>query len=187
MTAHPGRIHQHGSAHVHGTGRWCDYFDIFQLQLLPPDHEDFWVYGGDDTLHRARSWARRNHLLLVLGVPPCAHGLLGVNCPAQGRCAQGRCAQGSDHANIWLPGDIDAPWNPQPFILMHLYADAVPAELTSYARAHVLQTHRHEDDRWYDKNAIPLRLTPLTESLWPLQLNCMTLLRLSPVTWADAE
>jgi Domain of unknown function (DUF4041) len=57
------------------------------LTLTPPLSGEFSVYGGADTVARARKWALENRYLLCGGVVPCAHGLyLMGDCP--GKCAE---------------------------------------------------------------------------------------------------
>jgi hypothetical protein len=149
------------------------------LKLVPPLAEEFSVYGGPDTVSRAREWALSNHLLLVREVPACAHGLyLMASCPNGGA----RCCRAFDHTDIWLPDDMK---DGRPFILTHPYTNEVSDDITGYAAAHGLAVQsRQALDGWYGHDSLPIRLTiPENWPIWPLEVEASALLAATPVAW----
>jgi hypothetical protein len=155
------------------------------LQLIPPLAEEFSVYGGPDTIARARSWALRGRYLLADGIPKCAHGLyLMADCPAG---CYGRFRQ-LDHVNVWVPGDPAE--DGRAFLLSHPYSAAIDAETSAYAEAHGLTvaSEPYYGDDWYGSGTIPVRMTlPANWPLWPIEAAALTLLATQPVAWPDDE
>lgn len=152
-----------------------------EVELIPPLSEDFCVYGGEDTIERARRWALAYQVLLVRGVPPCAHGLCLMQCPAP--CDAYRWA---DHANLWVRVGIDDV--PHPFILAHPYADEVPEDAEQYAAAHGLRVDSRSWDNWYHANALPVRLDQNDRNVvWPLEALCTMLLATQPIEWPEFQ
>jgi len=152
-----------------------------EVELIPPLSDQFWVYGGDDVIDRARRWALASRALLVRGVPACAHGTYLMPCPAA--CER---FSWSDHSNLWVEPGIDS--EPRPFILAHPYADAVPEDAEPYALAHGLRVESRSWDDWYHDGALPIRFHQGSANVvWPLEALCTLLLATQPVTWPEEE
>lgn len=148
------------------------------LRLIPPLAEEFIVYGGDDTVERARKWALDNQYLLADGASACAHGLYGFSVD----CLCHQLFRQLDHANVWVPADLS--WG-HPFVLSHPYADGLDAETKTYARAHSLSAESEFGDDWYGHGTVPIRLTPVSGRLLPLEEQAIVLLKVSPVEWPE--
>ena len=164
------------------TGRWRDHFETLNTTLIPPLSEDFPQLGDPETTGKAREWALNWRLQLADGVYPCAHGFLLMSCPAM---LTGGCGVAGflDHARIWVP--YDDPH--EPFLLAHLYRDAIPAEAHAYARAHGLVVESFESDGWYGNGTLPVRLTVgCTGTIpWPLGTRAIVMRTAYPVRWPD--
>lgn len=177
-----------------------------QLTLIPPladpAHDvtgvepiEFWVYGGQDTVDRARQWALGHRYLLADGIDACAHGLYMLSCPGN-VCLNGDF--GFDHTRIWVPADTAQE---RPFILTQPYVNEVPGRLRVYAEAHGLelsagmfgdeQLHEEWDgwDNWYSPGrALPIRLTiPGNWPMWPVEEQAVLLLHTQPVRWPEED
>jgi len=160
------------------------------VELIPPLSDEFVVYGGADTIERARRWALDNRYLLVGGVPPCAHGLYLMSCPAGGACMDRGWA---DHINLW----ISIYDRPTPFLLSAPYGYEAPSEADlrrtrefhQYAKAHGLCVDVDYDrDDWYGRGTLPIRLTVRNQSVvWPLEELAAILLATQPVGWSDED
>lgn len=153
------------------------------VRLIPPLSDDFAVYGGEETVERAREWALRYHYLLTDGLPNCAHGFYGMSmCPAVG------CGPDDfDHVNMWVPATHR---DGAPFLLSHSYLDGPIPALAGYADAHALRVDVNwPDDRWYGHGTSSIRLTlqGTDYALWPIETYRMTLLATQPVRWPDAD
>ena len=167
------------------TRQWSCKQDRDNLTLVPPLAEEFQVYGGKDTVERARQWALDGRYLLADGVPACAHGLyLLASCPGAGTCRSN--FRQLDHASVWVPAEV----SDRPFLLCHPYASSVEDETLLYARAHGLQTGSYPEfgDGWYGTGALPVRLT-ISPSwpVWPIERKAAVLLSTQPVTWPGDE
>lgn len=154
-----------------------------EVELVPPLSEGFSVYGGADTIERARQWALENRCCLIRGVPACAHGLYLMSCPDSGACSDLRWA---DHSNLWVPDDEE----PRPFLLAHPYSRRVPPEAKQYARAHGLDLSscrtagcKFECDCWYSENTLAIRLDVRRNVLWPIERVIAALFATQPIEW----
>lgn len=151
------------------------------LRLIPPLSDDFVVYGGVDTIRRARAWALRHHYLLVEGVSRCAHGLYTLaSCP--GRCLG--LVPDLDHVNMWVP---DSPASVgRPFLLSHPYSDKIADVTHIYARSHGLNLDSYKDDGWYGHDTIPIRFdVPASWPVWPIEAESIVMLYAQPVKWPE--
>jgi hypothetical protein len=147
--------------------------------------EEFDVYGGTDTVARARKWALEGRYLLCGGVSECAHGFyLMDSCP--GEC---RKIARLDHVNLWVPSDISEDTDRRAFLLYHPYIKT-PGEATdAYARAHGLElvTSLPGDD-WYGNGTLAIRLAiPSRPPLWPLEWDARGLLDNIGFWWVEEE
>ena len=152
------------------------------LELIPPLAAEFWVYGNEGTLERAREWALLHHYLLARGVPACAHGLyLLEDCPSD--CAS---LPFLDHANLWVPYD---PVAEAPFILSAPYVDEVGRDAHVYGRAHGIEVgeSEHFGEDWYGYSTLPIRFQARNNVLWPIVQKAIILTRTFPVTWPEPE
>lgn len=155
------------------------------LTLTPPLAEDFAVYGGPDTVARARSWALRNRYLLCDGVASCAHGLyLMDGCP--GDC---RTAAGLDHVNLWLPSTAAEPRGQRAFLLYHPYQERLEDRALAYAQSHGLQVDVSlPGDDWYGHDTLAVRMKiPDHGDLWPLEREALALLDGTVIFWSEEE
>jgi hypothetical protein len=156
------------------------------LRLIPPLAEEFSVYGGKDTVERARAWALDGHYLLADGIPKCAHGLyLLDSCP--GSTCRSRFPQ-LDHASVWVPTGPTA--EVRPFLLSHPYAKTISDDTSTYAKAHGLTARSYPEfgDGWYGGGTIPVRFTmPAHYPFWPIEAETLTLLATQPVAWPDDD
>jgi len=153
------------------------------LTLTPPLAEEFGVYGGADTVARARSWALRNQYLLCGGIASCAHGLyLMGGCP--GLC---RRVAGLDHVNLWVPSCIDE--GQRAFLLHHPYQDHLEEHMRAYAQSHGLEIEVNlPGDDWYGSGTLAVRMTiPRLVDLWPLERDALTILEGVVLFWSDEE
>jgi hypothetical protein len=153
------------------------------LRLIPPLAEEFTLYGGTDTVERARKWALDDHLLLADGIPACAHGLyLMASCP-KGTCASH--FRQLDHGRIWVP----AREMNRPFLLCHPYASEIRAETKHYAQAHGLDIIPGSDrDNWYGSGALAIVMTlPDNWPVWPIENKTAILFTTQPVAWPDDD
>ena len=154
-----------------GAGDWS---------LVPPGSEDFEVYGGADTVARAKKWAFDQQLLLYRGpAQACVHGLYRMDV-----CTFPACTSvGLDHTQIWVQHDARGA-----FILTHPYVDDIPEQLEMYAAMHGLRVDTLRFDGWYDDTALPIRLTiPESWPLWPIERDAVVLLHTQPIEWPPAE
>jgi hypothetical protein len=163
------------------SGNWQGWFGGPDLELIPPLAERFTVSGNSGTVERAREWALGGRYLLADGPPVCAHGLLMLRCPKMGRV----CCPAFDHTSIWVPADQPH----EPFILTDPYQDEVPDGIRTYAGAHGLRVTSHGLDRWYDEDAIPIRLTASQTEFysWPLGTASIVMVSAFPVRWPDPD
>lgn len=154
-------------------------------QLIPPLADEFSVYGGDDVVERARSWALEDQCVLVEGVDLCAHAFYMMDmCPNTGTGCMGRWA---DHVNVWCRFD-QSKFGPraEPFLLMHPYLDEIPKSVYKYAMPHGLYVSSDEHDGWYDESAIPIRLEPKQDNIfWPLEKQLLMLYLTEPFSWPE--
>src|SRR6266516_6508304 len=112
------------------------------LKLIPPLAAEFWLYGGEDTVERARRWALDGHCVLAEGIPACAHGLyLMASCPGPSGC-RNHFPQ-LDHARIWIPAPPGV--DRRPFILSHPYSSEIEAATQAYADAHGLDVESYPE------------------------------------------
>lgn len=174
-----------------------------EVRLVHPLSREFSVYGGDDTVLRARKWALAHQYYLLGGSSPlCAHALYRMHCPNTGRCFPR-----ADHTQVWIPApdfsrfEIRSTAAP-PFILTQPYYDSlgldypgdeirswpesrsdIPAETASYAAAHGLDAESFSSDAWYyPGNCMPIRLTSSTRhTQWPLEAETLRLM----CAWRD--
>jgi hypothetical protein len=165
--------------------QWACKQDRDDLRLIPPLSDEFQVYGGTETVERARAWALDGHYLLAEGIPKCAHGLyLMASCP-HSSCCRNNFRQ-LDHVNIWVPArDLFAG---RPFLLFHPYASAISEDTRRYAEAHGLDIDSHPEfgDDWYGHRTTPIRLTvPAQYPIWPIEAKSAVLLGTQPVAWPD--
>ncbi|MEU8024693.1 hypothetical protein AB0B88_21030 [Micromonospora haikouensis] len=154
-----------------GTGNWS---------LVPPGSDDFEVYGGADTVERARQWALQQYLLLYRGpAQACVHGLYRMD-----SCTFSACTSvGMDHTQIWVQHDGRGA-----FLLTHPYVDEVPKSLRVYADMHGLRVRSDPFDGWYGHGALPIRLTiPTSWPLWPIERDAALLLHTQPVQWPEVD
>jgi hypothetical protein len=152
-----------------GPGKWS---------LVPPGSDDFQVYGGADTVARARKWAFDQQVLLYQGpAEHCVHGLYRMDV-----CTFPACTSvGMDHTQIWVQGDARGA-----FILTHPYVDDIPERLESYAEMHGLRVDSLGFDAWYGAGALPIRLTiPDSWPLWPIERDAALLLHTQPIEWPE--
>ena len=144
--------------------------------LIPPGSDDFTVYGGTDTVRRARAWAFDQQVLLYQGpAAHCVHGLYRMD-----SCVIPACTSvGMDHTQIWVSHDARSA-----FILTHPYVTEIPGPLRTYAEMHGLTVDSYRFDRWYDDSALPIRLTiPDNWPLWPIERDSAILLHTQPIAW----
>jgi hypothetical protein len=148
--------------------------------LIPPGSEDFDLYGGEETVERARAWAFENQYLLFDGnADRCVHGLYRMD-----SCNFSACRSvGFDHTRIWVQGDARGA-----FILTHPYVEEIPEPMRVYADMHGLQINSWKFDGWYSDHALPIRLTiPADWPLWPIERDAIVLLHTQPVQWPADE
>ena len=146
--------------------------------LVPPGNDDFQIYGGADTVSRAREWALRGQYLLYQGPgEKCVHGLYRMD-----TCSFPVCTSvGLDHTQIWVEHDARSA-----FILTHPYVDEIPASLRTYAEMHGLRVDSYPTDGWYGHGSIPIRLTiPESWPLWPIERDAVLLLHTQPIPWPE--
>jgi len=149
-----------------------------QLTLIPPDAEQFSVYGGADTTEAARQWAINGRYLLCDGLPRCAHGLYMMeSCPAQ--CSRLRF---HDHPNLWVSGDRSCGGA---FLLTHPYAKTLDRAGRDYASSHGLDVMvDYPGDRWYGSGTIAVRMSvPPGWPMWPIEQEAAVLLASQPIEW----
>ncbi len=154
-----------------GSGNWS---------LIPPLSTDFEVYGGADTVARARKWALENQYLLYQGpAQTCVHGLYRMD-----SCTFPVCTSvGMDHTRIWVQRDGRGA-----FLLTHPYTDQIPESLDTYAEMHGLRVDSSPLDGWYIDTALPIRLTiPENWPLWPIERDAAVVLHTQPVIWPGDE
>lgn len=152
-----------------GSGKWS---------LVPPGSDDFTVYGGTDTVDRAREWAFGHQVLLYQGpAENCVHGLYRMDV-----CTVSACTSvGLDHTQIWVQHDARSA-----FILTHPYVDEIPGSLRTYADMHGLQVGSYPFDDWYGHRSLPIRLTiPNNWPLWPIERDAAVLLHTQPIEWPE--
>lgn len=150
------------------------------FSLIPPNSEDFWVYGEPDTVKRAREWALRQEYLLYDGpAAHCVHGLYRMDA-----CTFRACTSvGLDHTRIWVQADARGA-----FLLTHPYATKIPEAIHTYGQMHGLDVETYEYDRWYHSAALPIRLTiPADWPIWPIEQEAALLLHTQPIDWPDAD
>lgn len=165
------------------------------LKLIPPLAEEFTLYGGDDTVERAREWALGNRYLLADGIPPCAHGLyLMRRCPGEARSRSCRAwFRQLDHARIWVPAMRSQSSDGEthllrPFLLAHPYSKGVAAETRTYAEAHGLEAGTLPGDDWYGSGALPIRLTIQSAQWWPIEARAASILAYwGGISWPAGE
>lgn len=158
------------------------------LKLIPPISDEFTVGCGDDIEVRARSWALKLHVLLVKGVPACAHGLYLMDmCPTGSNC----CGA-FDHTTLWMPdrgpGSRLAANPPErPFLLTQPYMKAIPPSATTYARAHGLRVSSWPKlDGWYGHGTLPIRFSlPENWPMWPIEREAEAMFSARPVLWPE--
>lgn len=167
--------------------QWTAKQDRDDLRLIPPLAEEFEVYGGKETVERARKWALDGRYVLAEGIPKCAHGLyLMASCPGLS-CCRNNFRQ-LDHVNLWIP----APGRDmqRPFLLFHPYSSDIYTDTQRYAEAHGLsaRSYRELGDGWYGQNTIPIRLTiPENWPIWPIEAKAAVLFSTQPVAWPEGE
>jgi hypothetical protein len=152
-----------------GAGGWS---------LVPPGSADFTIYGGADTVRRAKEWAFDHQHLLYRGpAESCVHGLYRMDV-----CTFSACTSvGMDHTQIWVQHDARSA-----FILTHPYVDEIPDSLRTYAKMHGLSVESYPFDHWYHSRALPIRLTiPENWPLWPIERDAAVLLHTQPVKWPE--
>lgn len=149
--------------------------------VIPPLAKEFIVYGSRETVERARKWALRNRLVLIEGVPTCAHGLYGVT-----SCV-GQCGDHSlDHTNIWASGNLSHL--ERPFLLTQPYVEEVPDDLIAYGKEHGLKVSSRPSDGWYGLGTLPIRLqVDYDKPLFPIEYDVYAKLVAYPVRWPDDE
>ena len=158
------------------------------IRLVHPLSRKFSVYGGNDTLRRAREWALRNRYYLLDSGPVCAHAFYLMRCPNVGK----RCLPHADHTQVWVPAPDFSDFEHRsgaaaPFILTQPYYDAlpdtgddddagipegsglaalapeygIPAAIMVYAAAHGItaESWRRDDAWYYPEHCMPIRLT----------------------------
>lgn len=167
--------------------QWTAKQDRDDLRLIPPLAEEFALYGGPDTVERAREWALERRYLLAEGIPACAHGLyLMAGCPGLSSCRNN--FRQFDHVQIWVPASQF--FSERPFILAHPYDSRVSAATESYALAHGLRLGISPEfgDGWYGSGTIPIRMTiPAEYPVWPIEAKAAVLLGTQPVAWPEGE
>lgn len=148
------------------------------IQLIPPLSEEFHIYGGEETVEKARAWSLTHRYMLVGGVPACAHGMYMMECPAN---CYSYNHEVLDHVNMWADDD-------SVFLLSHPYAEN-PREnpkAIQYARAHGLSITPYDfDDGWYGHGSSPLRLRASHYYSYPIEKEINNLLRVHPIRWPD--
>ena len=162
----------------HKLSSWRQAGDI---EIIPPNDDDFAVYGMDETVEAARDWALKHHYVLVKGVEACAHGLLGLNyCPAS--C---RRIRDFDHANVWAR--VDGGRTPHAFVLAAPYSDGPSPELREYAKYHGLYIESNPWDGWYGHGSTPIKLSfeQSRVSMNPLEESLVLLGAIAPSRWPD--
>ena len=161
-----------------------------EVGFLPPGCPEFAEEFAKPMVDGPRDWAFRNRYVLVKGVDPCAHGLLGVRCPNPvGTCADK--SRWADHLRTWAPWD-----NPHGvFLLSHTYDAETLPDAARYAEAHGLERlcdpemlHFMGDD-WYGAGTTPVRMSFRLSSqyLCPLIEELIVLFRCWPVSWPDDD
>jgi hypothetical protein len=167
--------------------QWTAKQDRDDLRLIPPLAEEFLVYGGKETVERARRWALNGRYVLAGGIPSCAHGLyLMPSCPGLATCRNH--FRQLDHVNLWIP----APGRDmqRPFLLFHPYADKISEDTRRYTQAHGLDTGSFPQlgDDWYGSGTIPIRLTiPENWPLWPIEAKAAVLFSTQPIAWPEDD
>ena len=165
--------------------QWTARQDRDDMRLVPPLAEEFLVYGGKDTVKRARAWALDQRCVLAGGIPPCAHGLyLMASCPGMGTCRNH--FRQLDHVNLWVPAP--GSFSERPFLLFHPYSAQIDDDTRRYAEAHGLNvgTYPEFGDDWYGHGTIPIRLTVMESwPVWPIEAKAAVLFSTQSVKWPD--
>lgn len=147
-----------------------------RIELIQPcNDKELPIYGDHTTLVAAKEWAIDTRSLLVIGVAPCAHGLLGFGqCPAQ--CSN---IPDFDHVSVWARVDL---MYLDVFLLAFPYLKSPTIELQHYARAHGLEVR--DSYNWYGHGTIGIQLQ-LNEMqyLTPLAEQLILLNRIAPMLW----
>jgi hypothetical protein len=179
------------------------------LELIHPLSREFSVYGGGDTVRRAREWALNRRYYLLDGLPACAHAFYLMRCPNAGRCIPH-----ADHTQVWVPAPDFSRFETYsgaepPFILTQPYrgslpegdeddapaaglpgqAIRLPAEVTAYAAAHGLGAETWISDAWYyPEHCVPVRLTPHGGGYvsFPLETETLSLMCAWRDEWPEA-
>jgi len=157
------------------------------LRLVPPHSSEFKIYGGADTVERARQWALDREYLLARDVVTCAHGLYGMAMCPRNSCRS--AAPDLDHVEIWVPQVVyNNSDRETPFMLLHPYQPAASPELLHYAESHGLVIDSRPDDGWYGTGATPIRLSvPSGWPLWPIERLSILLQYTQPTAWPDTD
>jgi hypothetical protein len=151
-----------------------------EFRLIPPGSEDFWVYGGDETVERAREWAMRRELLLYAGnADQCVHGLYRMD-----SCTFSACTTvGLDHTQIWVQGDARGA-----FLLTQPYVEQLPERIVTYGFMHGLSVDSYDHDGWYGHRSMPIRLAiPQSWPLWPIERDAAVVLHTQPIRWHEDD
>ena len=169
--------------------QWTAKQDRDNLRLIPPLAEEFLVYGGKDTVERARRWALKGRYVLADGVPACAHGLyLMASCPGLNTCSRTSFPQ-LDHVNLWVPAPCSVTGE-GPFLLFHPYSSQISDDTRVYAEAHGLNIGSFPEfgDDWYGHGTIPIRLTvPDNWPVWPIEAKTAVLFSTQPIAWPEND
>jgi hypothetical protein len=144
--------------------------ELVRLELVLPDSEEFWIYGGDDTAARAKEWAANNSYALVRGVANCAHGLYGLT-----SCCHCEPDGALDHANVWVPVEFSE----RPFILSAPYG-SLSKKARAYAAAHGVSVEEAPWVDWYGSGTFPITWTMRDQVHW-------TPLEFAIARWIDAH
>lgn len=168
--------------------QWTAKQDRDNLRLIPPLAEEFEVYGGKETVERARRWALDGRYVLADGVSSCAHGLyLLASCPGLGTCRNH--FRQLDHVSVWAPAPADDEHR-RPFLLFHPYASEISEDTRRYAEAHGLDIGSFPElgDAWYGHDTVPIRLTiPQNWPVWPIEAKAAVLFSTQPVAWPEDD
>jgi hypothetical protein len=144
--------------------------ELASLELVLPDSDEFWVYGGEGIVARAKDWAGESNYALVQGVARCAHGLYGL-CS----CCTCKTDGALDHANMWVPADL----SDHPFILSAPYS-RLGAQGRAYAGAHGVSVEESPWHDWYGSGTYPITWTFSDHVHW-------TPLEFAIARWIDAH
>jgi hypothetical protein len=174
--------------HMPAAQQWTAKQDRDDLRLIPPLAEEFLVYGGKDTVERARRWALDGRYVLADGVPSCAHGLyLLESCPGLSTCRNH--FRQLDHVNVWVPA-TPGTGQDRPFLLFHPYDTEISEATQRYAEAHGLDVASFPElgDDWYGHSTIPIRLTiPESWPVWPIEAKAAVLFSTQPIAWPQDD